>query len=135
MDANSPLKILVIEDNNMFINIVAELLPEHAVKGANSAADGIAKYKEFMPDITFLDIALPDGNGHELLRMLKQSNPSSYIVMMTASRLKEDILQAMQEGAQGYIIKPFSSEMLHGCITEYLDYKFGNAGQEQQIAL
>lgn len=117
------LKILAIEDNNMFINIVAELLPDHSIKGAHTAEEGLKKYKEFMPDITFLDIALPDGNGHDLLIQIRQQYPDAYVVMMTASRLKEDILQSMQEGAQGYIIKPFSSEMLNGCVKEYFEYK------------
>jgi len=122
-DKNKKLKILIVEDNGIFFNIVSELLAEHEIIGAKTATDGLEKYKECRPDITFLDISLPDGNGHELLIKIRLCYKNAYVIMMTASRLKEDILQSMAEGAQGYIIKPFSSEMLHGCINEYYEYQ------------
>jgi two-component system chemotaxis response regulator CheY len=121
------LKILLIEDNGIYLNIVSELLVGHTVKGAKTAAEGMSQYKKFHPDITFLDISLPDGNGHDLLMQIKNLNTDAYVVMMTASRLKEDILKSMDEGAQGYVVKPFASDMLNECIKEYYEYK-GNMG-------
>lgn len=117
------LKILLIEDNGIFLNIVSELLVEHNVKWAKTAEEGFEKYKQFHPNITFLDISLPDGNGHELLGKIKLYDQDAYVIMMTASRLKEDILESMEEGAQGYIVKPFASDMLNECIREYYEYQ------------
>ena len=119
---NKKLRILLIEDNGIFFNIVSELLADHKVAGAKTASDGLKQYNEFKPDITLLDIVLPDGNGHEILGKIRQMDKNAYVVMMTASRLKEDILQSQSEGAQGYIIKPFSSDMLNECINEYYEY-------------
>lgn len=117
------LKILLVEDNGIFLNIVSELLSDHIVKGAKTIEEGMDKYKQFKPDITFLDIALPDGSGHDLLLKLKDYDKSAYVIMMTASRLKEDILKSMDEGAQGYVVKPFASDMLNECLKEYYEYK------------
>jgi two-component system chemotaxis response regulator CheY len=116
------LKILLIEDNDIFLNIVSELLDGHEVVGKKTAKEGLSGYKKFKPDIVFLDIALPDGNGHDLLTKIRKLNKNAYVIMMTASRLKEDILQSMEEGAQGYVVKPFSSEMLSECLKEYYEY-------------
>ena len=126
-DKQQKLKVLLVEDNGMFFNIVSEMLTEHDVVGEKTAAAGVEKYKEFRPDITFLDISLPDGNGHDILVKIKEIDPEAYVIMMTASRLKEDILQSMDEGAQGYIVKPFSSDMMAESIKEYREYKAGKA--------
>lgn len=122
--ANKPkkLKILLIEDNGMFLNIVSEMLTDHDVVGEKTAADGLARYKKFKPDITFLDITLPDDNGHNVLLKIIGMDKEAYVVMMTASRLKEDILQSMEEGAQGYVVKPFSGNMMDECLKEYYEY-------------
>ena len=121
-DKSRKLKILLIEDNGIFLNIVSEMLAEHEVVGEKTAASGLLRYKEFKPDITLLDISLPDGNGHDILKQIRKIDKNAYVIMMTASRLKEDILQSMDEGAQGYVVKPFSSVMLAECIKEYCDY-------------
>lgn len=125
MARKKKLKILLIEDNGMYLSIVSELLPGHEVIGAKTATLGLDKYIEFHPDITFLDIALPDGSGQDLLVRLRKQDKNAYVVMMTASRLKEDVLQSMHEGAQGYIIKPFASQMLEQCVKEYWEFKKG----------
>lgn len=123
MADNEKLSILLIEDNGVFLNIAEEMLAEHKVDSAKTAKDGLDKFRKMKPDITFLDIALPDGNGHDVLQEIRQSDDKAYVIMMTASRLKEDVLKAMEAGAEGYITKPFSHDMVNECIKEYFDYK------------
>jgi two-component system, chemotaxis family, chemotaxis protein CheY len=121
-DKKSELKILIVEDSDIFRNIVSELLADHTIKSAKTIEDGYKKYIEFAPHLTLLDISLPDGSGHDLLIKIRTLDKNAYVVMMTASRLKEDILQSMKEGAQGYVVKPFSGETLIQCIDEYYTY-------------
>lgn len=123
MTDENKLSILLVEDNGMFLNIAEEMLKGHKVIATETAEEGMAAYQKEMPDITFLDIALPDGNGHEILKKIKTINQEAYVVMMTASRLKDDVLKSMEEGAEGYITKPFSEEMVKQCIKEYHEYK------------
>jgi two-component system chemotaxis response regulator CheY len=114
------LSILIVEDNGMFLTIAQEMLPEHDVITAGSAKDGLALYKKHNPDIVFLDITLPDGNGHDVLGEIKKINKDAYVIMLTASRLKDDVIKSMDEGAEGYVMKPFSDGMIHQCIEEFL---------------
>ncbi len=120
---NKKLKILLIEDSGMFLTIMSELLVGHQIIVAKTAKEGWGNYKKFKPDMIFLDLALPDGHGNDLLLKIKENDKNAYIIMLTASRLKEDIMQSMQAGAQGYVIKPFSSQMINQCIKEYFEYR------------
>lgn len=122
MSENEKLSILVVEDNGMFLSIAKEMLSEYDVIPATTAKEGLEKFKSEKPNIIFLDIALPDGNGHDLLKEMRVINPSAYVIMMTASRLREDVLTSMEAGAQGYIIKPFSSSILEQSIKEYYEF-------------
>ncbi len=120
---NKKLSILLIEDNGMFLSIASEMLSDHKILCAKTAKDGLLLYKKEKPDITLLDISLPDGNGHDVLKKIKKTNQNAYVVMMTASRLKDDVLKSMDAGAEGYIMKPFSSDILNECVKEYHEYK------------
>jgi two-component system chemotaxis response regulator CheY len=116
------LNILLIEDNGMFLTIAEEMLAGHEVFPARTFKEGWDEYNKNQPDITFLDIALPDGSGQDLLSQIKGVNPDSYVIMMTSSRLREDVMKSMEHGAEGYIMKPFSEEMIQQSIKEYYDY-------------
>jgi len=117
------LSILLVEDNGMFLNIAEEMLKGHNVISTETAKEGMDAYENEGPDITFLDIELPDGNGHEILKRIKEINKDAYVIMMTKSRLKDDVIKSMEEGAEGYITKPFSEGMIMQCIKEYHEYK------------
>jgi DNA-binding response OmpR family regulator len=123
MSKDKKLSILVIEDNGMFLKIAGEILAEHNVILVSDAQQGLEAYKKNNPDITLLDISLPDASGHDVLKDIKKINPSAYVVMMTASRLKNDVLKSMERGAEGYIMKPFSDGMIHECVNEFYRYR------------
>lgn len=120
--AEEKLKILLVEDNGIFLNIAEEMLSEHNVKSSKTAKDALKTYDKFKPDITFLDIALPDGNGQDLLNDIKKQNKDAFVVMLTASRLVDDIAESACRGAKGYIMKPFSKKRINECIAQYREY-------------
>jgi len=68
----------------------------------------MAKFQWENPDITFLDIKLPDGNGLDLLEQMKKINPNAYIVMVTGSQSPEDVEASKKHKVNGYILKPFN---------------------------
>lgn len=114
------LVILVVEDYMLFSKEMKHALPEHKVVFARTVEDAKTRYQESMPDITFLDIDLPDGNGFELLDYIRAIDPTAYIVILTGSKLQEDINMSQQKGAHGYIIKPFTRSKIEHHIAEYL---------------
>ena len=114
--------ILLIEDNGMFLTMQTNILDGYKVYTAMTGDEGIKLFKNKKPDIVFLDIGLPDMSGHAVLNAIKKIDKDAYIVMITASRLKNDIEEALNEGAKGYVMKPFSSKRIEECITKYYQY-------------
>ena len=111
--------ILLVEDVNMFLSIAQAMLEGHELNLARTAKEGMEKFTACNPDIVFLDIALPDGNGMDMLQQMLAANPKAFIVMLTASRLIDDVHKAMEYGAKSYIMKPFSKENLQEILDLY----------------
>ena len=81
---------------------------------AGTATDAVQKAQERQPDLVLLDVALPDHDGFWVCRTLKTQPGTSHIpvIMLTAMGLASDREQALQAGADGYIVKPFSPRAL-----------------------
>jgi two-component system chemotaxis response regulator CheY len=113
------LSVLVIEDNEMFRKLALDMLSGYVTYSASNAADGVGKFKANKPDITFVDIGLPDGSGHAVLGEIKAIDSNAFVVMLTASNLQKDVQDALKHGARGYIVKPFSRQKIKECIDQY----------------
>ena len=70
------------------------------------------------PDAVLLNIGLPDASGLEVLKCIRALDPYAYVVMLTGQASRENVLQATQLGAKGFIGKPFTSEKLLSCIAK-----------------
>ncbi len=117
------LLILVVEDHSVFSRVVKHALPHHECIFARTIEDGIIMYERHLPDITFLDIDLPDGNGFEFLQHIISLDKHAFIVMLTGSSRKEDVTEAMNYGASGYVLKPVRKDRLDYYIRRYLDQR------------
>ncbi len=122
-NASKELSVLIVEDNDMFLNLAAEMLQGHKVATAKTGNDGINKFKYNNPDITFLDIGLPDKDGHAVLAEILAINKNAFVIMLTSSNLKKDVEASFQKGAKGYIIKPFSRKKIKDSIDNYIKFK------------
>lgn len=106
-------EIMVVEDDAF-----SQKLIENVLKGkypTSMTADGrgaLMIYVNKAPDVLFLDIGLPDINGHEVLEKLFKIDPDAYVVMFSGNGDKENIMRAMKLGAKGFIGKPFSKDKL-----------------------
>jgi len=116
----SPLRILVVEDSDLLRQIFGTALgKEHAIEAAANAKDGWELYLKKKPDIIFLDILLPDGNGHDLAFRIKEKDPKSYIVMATASDYADDKEEAAFNHVDGFLTKPFGKQKIDEIIDRY----------------
>lgn len=123
MDAHNNYKVLIIEDNQMFRSLALRMLPDCKKYCALTYNEGIEMFQKITPDITFLDIGLPDGSGLDLLREMKALIPNTFIVMLTQSRVPEDVETALKNGAAGYIAKPFSQKEMLFYFERYGEFK------------
>lgn len=111
----TPNRIAVIDDHSLFLAGVERCLRMHPdlqiVATGKSAEEARQIAISERPDVLLLDIGIP-GNGLEALRAIKREVPGVRVVMLTGSDNKEHIYEAMQSGAQGYILKGIDNEQL-----------------------
>jgi DNA-binding response OmpR family regulator len=106
--------ILIVEDEPLLSRNVGRYLEheQYEVAQAPTLARGIADYEELRPDVVLVDHSLPDGTGIELIRHIRQRDPDSKIVMITAHGSGAIAVTAMKLGADDYQTKPVSLEEL-----------------------
>ncbi len=111
--ADSRHTILVVDDDPINLEILSYCLEEkYEVVYLDASADCIHKVIEIMPDLILMDINMPDVNGIEICRTLKEKADTQYIpvIFVTASGMLDDKLEGYDVGAADYITKPFESE-------------------------
>ncbi len=114
MDSEKPL-VLVIDDNNDIQKLVGGLLnTEYNVISAGNGADGLRKAMKYVPDLVICDVMMPVMDGIECLKRLKEEVSTSHIpvLMLTACSMDEQRVQGYENGADGYLSKPFGAKVL-----------------------
>ena len=111
------LRFLVVDDFSTMRRIVRNLLKESGYTDADEAEDGVValqKLRNSNFDFVVSDINMPNMNGFQLLMEIKKDEKLKHIpvLMVTAEARKEDIVMAAQQGASGYIVKPFTKATL-----------------------
>jgi two-component system chemotaxis response regulator CheY len=113
----TPMKFLIVDDFSTMRRIVRNLLKEIGHVDADEAEDGVAalnKLRSGTFNFVVSDINMPNMNGFQLLAEIKKDETLKHlpVLMVTAEARKEDIVQAAQGGAAGYIVKPFTKATL-----------------------
>lgn len=118
--------ILLVEDNADLREYICALLDSHyEVEETVNGRDGINKAKEINPDIIISDVMMPEVDGFELCRVLKQDINTSHIpiLMLTAKASEENVLKGLENLADDYITKPFNSRILTARIRNLVDLR------------
>ena len=104
------MKILIIEDEKQIADNLKEGLEQHrfSVDVAYTGEDGYKLVNDFTYDVIILDLMLPDMQGEELCRKLRQEKNETSIIMLTAKSQEAEIVTGLELGADDYITKPFS---------------------------
>lgn len=115
--------ILIIDDEQHMRWIIEKALSMAGYKtdSAATGAEGLTKLQAVNPDLILLDLKLPDINGIEVLRSMKQEQPRVPVIMITAHGTVESAIEAMKIGAADYISKPFDIEELKIIIRRSLE--------------
>lgn len=107
--------LLVIDDNDDIRSLITNLLgEEYNIITASDGREGIRLASKFVPDLIICDVMMPVMDGLECCRRIKSEVVTSHIpvLMLTACSMDEQRIQGYESGADGYIAKPFKSEML-----------------------
>ena len=106
--------IIAIDDHPLFRKGVADLIEMDdsmiLVGEASNGPDGLRLALQLQPDLILLDINMKDMNGIETLRAIKQTELDARVLMLTVSDDEEDVVAALREGADGYLLKDMEPE-------------------------
>jgi DNA-binding NarL/FixJ family response regulator len=119
MSADGELKkirVLIVDDHPIMRVGVAAILAAQpdlqVVAQAGTAAEAVRLFAAEKPDLTLMDLRLPDKSGVEAIRAIRAISPKAKIVALTTYEGDEDIHQALEAGAQGYLIKGMPHDAL-----------------------
>ncbi|MEO8626879.1 MAG: chemotaxis response regulator CheY [Betaproteobacteria bacterium] len=115
--SNPDLKFLVVDDFSTMRRIVRNLLKELGFANAEEAEDGVVALQKLHAggfDFVVSDWNMPNMTGIDLLRAIRADAALKHlpVLMVTAEAKKENIIEAAQAGANGYIVKPFTAATL-----------------------
>lgn len=118
MDAHSPIRILVIDDDPSALEVMKETLSKHGnIDLAQSGHEAKNRFERHEYDIVLLDYLLPDLSGFELLLEFKENQPSTEIIMITNMGDVKTAVKCIKGGAFDYLNKNFNEEDLVSVIT------------------
>lgn len=118
-------KIVIVDDHPLIIQGLSAMLLEHGqfvVTASFTRGLELMSYlQEHTVDVVILDISLPDCSGMDICREIKMVAPQTRVIALTNHNERSLIMQMLQNGASGYLLKNASSEELLGGITQVLD--------------
>jgi DNA-binding NtrC family response regulator len=124
-------RILVVDDDESIRTVLAAILgEEYTVDTAQSGKDAIEKTNTRFYSIALVDIRLPDMEGTQLLTRMKETVPKMRKIIITGYPTLHNAVEAVNKGADAYIMKPFDMEKVLGTIKEQL----AKQGQEKRFS-
>jgi DNA-binding NarL/FixJ family response regulator len=112
----SSIRILIVDDHPIMRVGIAALLASskemEVVAQAGSGEEAVRLHALHHPDITLMDLRLPGISGVETIRSIRVQSPKARFIVLTTYEGDEDIYQAMEAGASGYLVKGMPQEML-----------------------
>jgi len=110
------IRVLIVDDHTLFRSGIKAVLQRHpefeVVDEAGDGLEGIKRAKSLQPDVVLLDLHMPGISGPEAIRLMREQAPQSKILMLTVSEDGEDLMETLNEGAIGYLVKNIDTTAL-----------------------
>ncbi len=106
------ISIVIVDDNDMMRSILRSMLRGDVFEVIGEARNGVLAVEmagRLKPDIVCLDVIMPEKNGLDALCEIKVARPETEVVMITSNADPETVQESIQNGASGFIIKPFNA--------------------------
>ncbi len=105
--------ILICDDAAFMRMMIKDILTKNGYNVAGEAENGakaVEKYAELKPDLVLMDITMPEMDGIEALKKIKESDPSASVIMCSAMGQQAMVIESIQSGAKDFIVKPFQAD-------------------------
>lgn len=111
---NDKIKVLLVEDERMLAEILADTLSDHnfEMKTADNGVVALGLWREFRPDVIVTDIMMPHMDGYTLVKSLRREGCTAPILYLTARSSTEDVVKGFETGGNDFLRKPFAIDEL-----------------------
>jgi two-component system NarL family response regulator len=117
-------RVLVVDDHSLLRTGVANIINQEAdlevVAQATDGGEGVEAFERHRPDVTLMDLRMPQMEGVEAVRRIREIDPQARVIVLTTYDADEDIARALQAGAKAYILKDIAADALVACIRDVL---------------
>jgi two-component system chemotaxis response regulator CheY len=106
-------RVLIVDDAAFMRKVLADALAEGGHEVVGEAADGneaVELYRELRPDVTTLDITMPEKDGMAALREILGLDPAARVIMCSALGQESKVLESIKAGARDFVVKPFQTD-------------------------
>ena len=106
-------KILIVDDAAFMRMMIKDILTKNGYEIAAEAENGqkaVEKYAEVKPDLVLMDITMPEMDGIQSLKKIKELDPAANVIMCSAMGQQAMVIEAIQSGAKDFIVKPFQAD-------------------------
>jgi len=116
-------RILVADDAAFMRMMIKNILTQngHEVVGeAENGVEAVARYAELKPDVTTMDITMPEKDGIAALKEILAADPSAKVVMCSALGQEAKVIESIRSGAKDFVVKPFQQDRVLSAVTKAL---------------
>ena len=116
-------RVLIVDDAAFMRMMIKDVLSKNGFEVCGEAENGkiaVDKYQELQPDLVIMDITMPEMNGIEALKEIKQANSAAKVVMCSAMGQQAMVIEAIQSGAKDFIVKPFQADRICEAVRKVL---------------
>jgi len=116
-------KILIVDDAAFMRMMIKNILTKNGfevVGEASNGAEAVELYKKLKPDLVTMDITMPEMDGIEALKKIKEIDPNAKVIMVSAMGQQQLVIEAIQAGAKDFIVKPFQPDRLLEAVNKAL---------------
>ena len=115
--------VLIVDDAAFMRMMIKDILSKNGFEIAGEAANGaeaVEKFKELSPDLVTMDITMPEMDGIQALKEIKQVDGGAKVIMCSAMGQQAMVIDAIQSGAKDFIVKPFQADRVLEAIKKVL---------------
>jgi len=116
-------RILVADDAAFMRMMIKNILTQngHEVVGeSENGAEAVARYAELKPDVTTMDITMPEKDGIAALKEILAGDPAAKVVMCSALGQEAKVIESIRSGAKDFVVKPFQQDRVLSAVTKAL---------------
>ena len=110
------IKVMFVDDSSFMRGILKGIIlkePYELAGEAENGKDAVERYQQLKPDLVTMDIVMPEMDGIDAVKAIREKDPAARIIMVSAMGQQSMVIEAIQAGARDFIIKPFQPPRVH----------------------